>query len=102
MSEIQLLRCQTQVYRCNYTIITAVFRVEWDVSEIQLLALSSMQLSAKMEEDAPPGPSLLLPLAGGVYDKADLARTELEMFQVTAAVPKVYPCNVLTRDSCIT
>jgi len=56
-------------------------RVEWDVSEIQLLALSSMQLSAKMEEDAPPGPSLLLPLAGGVYDKADLARTELEMFQ---------------------
>lgn len=56
-------------------------RVEWDVSELQLLALSSLQLSAKMEEDVAPAPSLLLPLAGGVYDKADLARTELEMFQ---------------------
>jgi len=56
-------------------------RVDWDVSELQLVALASLQLAAKMEEDAAPAPSLLLPLAGGVYDKADLARTELEMFQ---------------------
>ena len=47
------------------------------------MALASLQLAAKMEEDAAPAPSLLLPLAGGVYDKADLARTELEMFQVS-------------------
>lgn len=59
----------------------ALSRVDWDPGEIQLLALAALQTSAKMEEDTPPSPALLLPMAGGVYTKADLARVELELLQ---------------------
>lgn len=48
---------------------------------MQLLALAALQTAAKLAEDQPPGPGLLLPLAGGVYTRADLARVELELLQ---------------------
>jgi len=59
----------------------ALTRVDWDQGEIQLVALAALQAAAKMEEDAAPAPSLLLPLAGDVYTKQDLARIELELLQ---------------------
>merc|ERR1719410_2691052 len=46
--------------------------------EVQLLGLVCLSLAAKVEEDCPPSPDLLLPLTGGVYTKADLARVEKE------------------------
>jgi len=52
---------------------------DWDVGEVQLLALAALQLAAKLTVDAPPTASLLVPLAGGVYSVEDLARTELEL-----------------------
>jgi len=52
--------------------------VDFDRDEVQLLGLACLQLAAKVEEDCPPAPSLLLPLTGGVYSKQDLARVELE------------------------
>lgn len=55
--------------------------VEWEPSEIQLLGLAALQLSAKTELDSPPAAKLLLPLAGGVYSKGDLARLELELLE---------------------
>ena len=45
---------------------------------MQLLALTCLHLAAKVEEDCPPAPELLLPLTGGAYTKADLARLERE------------------------
>jgi len=57
----------------------ALAAVHWEHDEVQLLALAALQLAAKVEEDTPPAPSLLLPLAGGVYTAADLARVELEV-----------------------
>eukprot|EP00092_Neocalanus_flemingeri_P038980 GFUD01042434.1.p1 GENE.GFUD01042434.1~~GFUD01042434.1.p1 ORF type:complete len:283 (+),score=59.24 GFUD01042434.1:945-1793(+) len=53
-------------------------RVDFEKEEVQLLGLACLQLAAKVEEDCPPSPSLLLPLTGGVYTKQDLARVELE------------------------
>ena len=46
--------------------------------QVQLLALTCLHLAAKVEEDCPPAPELLLPLTGGAYTKADLARLERE------------------------
>jgi hypothetical protein len=63
------------------TMDVALTKVKWDDEEVQLLALASLQLAAKMEEDVPPGPALLLPLAGDIYTRADLARIELEILQ---------------------
>ena len=60
----------------------ALYTVDWDPEEVQLLALASLQLAAKMEEDTPPGPALFLPLAGDIYTKEDLARIEMELLQV--------------------
>ena len=48
------------------------------MEDVQLLGLACLQLAAKVEEDLPPAPELLLPLTGGVYSKADLARVEKE------------------------
>ena len=45
---------------------------------MQLLALTCLHLAAKVEEDCPPAPELLLPLTGGAYTKPDLARLERE------------------------
>jgi len=53
-------------------------RVDFDRDEVQLLGLACLQLAAKVEEDCPPAPALLLPLTGGVYSKQDLARVEME------------------------
>jgi len=55
--------------------------VDFDTEEIQLLGLASLQLAAKVEEDCAPAPSLLVPLAGGVYSGQDLARMELEVLR---------------------
>jgi cyclin A len=58
-----------------------ISRVDFDKDEVQLLGLACLQLAAKVEEDCPPAPALLLPLAGGVYSKQDLARVELEVLR---------------------
>ncbi|XP_023330450.1 cyclin-A2 [Eurytemora carolleeae] len=63
------------------TMDLALYTVDWDPEEVQLLALASLQLAAKMEEDTPPGPALFLPLAGDIYAKEDLARIEMELLQ---------------------
>ena len=55
-----------------------LYQVDFEVEEIQLLGLVCILLAAKVEEDVPPGPDLLLPLTGGLYTKADLARVEKE------------------------
>ena len=55
-----------------------LYQVDFEVEEVQLLGLVSLLLAAKVEEDLPPGPDLLLPLTGGVFTKADLARVEKE------------------------
>ena len=55
-----------------------LYQVDFEVEEVQLLGLVSLLLAAKVEEDVPPGPDLLLPLTGGVFTKADLARVEKE------------------------
>jgi len=47
-----------------------------EVEELQLLGLACIGLAAKVEEDYVPSPELLLPLAGGLYIKGDLARME--------------------------
>jgi hypothetical protein len=60
----------------NFDLVISL--LDWDTDEIQLLGLTCLQLAAKVEEDCAPSPSLLLPLAGGVYSKQDLARVELE------------------------
>jgi len=52
--------------------------VEVEADEVQLMGLVCLSLAAKVEEDCPPSPDLLLPLTGGVYTKADLARVEKE------------------------
>ena len=65
----------------------ALYTVDWDPEEVQLLALASLQLAAKMEEDTPPGPALFLPLAGDIYTKEDLARIEMELLQVGHFLP---------------
>jgi len=57
----------------------ALCRVEWDHSEVQLMALGCLLLAAKLEDDVTPDPALLLPLAGNVYSASDLARIELEL-----------------------
>jgi len=72
----------------------ALCRVEWEHSEIQLVALACLLISAKMEVDQPPSASLVLPLAGDVYSKTDLGNMEMELMraldwdvrQTTAAV----------------
>merc|ERR1712098_486677 len=53
-------------------------REDFDRDEVKLLGLACLQLAAKVEEDCPPAPALLLPLTGGVYSKQDLARVEME------------------------
>ena len=53
-------------------------QVDFEVEEVQLLGLACLLLAAKVEEDVPPAPELVLPLTGGVYTKADLARVEKE------------------------
>ena len=53
-------------------------QVDFEVEEVQLLGLACLLLAAKVEEDVPPSPELVLPLTGGVYTKADLARVEKE------------------------
>jgi len=58
-----------------------ISRVDFDKDEVQLLGLACLQLAAKVEEDCPPAPALLLPLTGGVYSKQDLARVELEVLR---------------------
>ena len=55
-----------------------LYQVDFEVEEVQLLGLVSLLLAAKVEEDVPPGPELLLPLTGGVFTMADLARVEKE------------------------
>ena len=52
--------------------------VEVDHDEVQLMGLVCLNLAAKVEEDCPPAPELLLPLTGDIYDKSDLARIEKE------------------------
>ena len=59
----------------NFDLVISL--LDWDTDEIQLLGLACLQLAAKIEEDCTPSPSLLLPLAGGVFSKQDLARVEL-------------------------
>jgi len=63
----------------NFDLVISL--LDWDMEEIQLLGLACLQLAAKVEEDSAPAPSLLLPLAGGVYSKQDLARVELEVIR---------------------
>jgi len=58
-----------------------ISRVDFEKEEVQLLGLACLQLAAKVEEDCPPAPALLLPLTGGVYTKQDLARVELEVIR---------------------
>lgn len=60
----------------------ALSHVEWDDSEIQLIALACLLISAKLEVDSPPSASLLLPLAGDVYTKVDLGNMEMELMQI--------------------
>jgi len=60
----------------NFDLI--LYQVDFEVEEIQLLGLVCISLAAKVEEDVPPAPDLLLPLTGGVYTKADLTRVEKE------------------------
>lgn len=55
-----------------------VNHVEVDEDEVQLVGLVCLNLAAKVEEDCPPSPELLLPLTGDIYDKTDLARIEKE------------------------
>jgi len=63
----------------NFDLVLSL--VDFDMEEIQLLGLASLQLAAKVEEDCAPAPSLLVPLTGGAYSKQDLARMELEVIQ---------------------
>jgi len=63
------------------TFDVVISRVDFDKDEVQLLGLACLQLAAKVEEDCPPAPALLLPLTGGVYTKQDLARVELEVLR---------------------
>ena len=63
----------------NFDLVISL--LDWDTDEIQLLGLACLQLAAKIEEDCTPSPSLLLPLAGGVFSKQDLARVELEVIR---------------------
>jgi len=58
-----------------------ISRVDFEKEEVQLLGLACLQLAAKVEEDCPPAPALLLPLTGGVYTKQDLARVEQEVIR---------------------
>jgi len=60
----------------NFDLVLSEVQVEEE--EVQLLALTCLHLAAKVEEDCPPAPELLLPLTGGAYTKADLARLERE------------------------
>ena len=56
-----------------------LYKVYFDLEEVQLLGLACLQLASKVEEDLPPGPNLLLPLAGDVWSKAELSRMEKEV-----------------------
>ena len=60
----------------NFDLVLSSVEVEDD--EVQLLGLVCLSLAAKVEEDCPPSPDLLLPLTGDIYTKADLARVEKE------------------------
>jgi len=51
-------------------------KVEVEEGDLQLLGLACIGLASKIEEDFVPSPDLLLPLAGGLYNKGDLARME--------------------------
>lgn len=60
---------------------TALSRVHWEHTEVQLLGLTALQLAAKMEEDTPPAPDLFLSMMGGVFTKADMARVEVGLLK---------------------
>lgn len=60
---------------------TALSRVHWEHTEVQLLGLTALQLAAKMEEDTPPATDLFLAMMGGVFTKADMARTEVGLLK---------------------
>jgi len=51
-------------------------QVEVESQDLQVLGLACLGLAAKVEEDFVPSPELMLPLAGGLYTKSDLARME--------------------------
>jgi len=60
----------------NFDLVLSSVEVEDD--EVQLVGLVCLSLAAKVEEDCPPSPDLMLPLTGDVYTKADLSRMEKE------------------------
>ena len=58
----------------NFDLVLSSVEVEDD--EVQLLGLVCLSLAAKVEEDCPPSPDLVLPLSGDMFTKADLARVK--------------------------
>ena len=58
----------------NFDLVLSSVEVEDD--EVQLLGLVCLNLAAKVEEDCPRSPDLVLPLTGDMFNKADLARVK--------------------------